>query len=178
VLDVLATAYAGLAVSFLVPTAPPWLAGQLHELPFVHRVVQDVISGFDPELYRQGYEIAGTNPVAAMPSLHMAITAVVVITAWRLSRRAGLVATLYGAAMAFSLVYTGEHYALDVVAGVVTAAAATAAVGLAGRLHASTRRPSREGCGRPTSQADPSLEACPPLNTRSGTKPRRASAPV
>jgi len=178
VADVLATAYAGLAVSFLVPTAPPWLAGQWHDLPFVHRIVHDVIAGFDPELYRQGYEIAGTNPVAAMPSLHMAITAVVVVTAWRLGRVAGASATVYAAAMAFALVYTGEHYALDVLAGTATALIAVAGVGLVVRVAAATRAPSREGCGQPTPSADPPLEACPPLSRRSGTKPRRASAPV
>lgn len=126
--ELLVTAFAGLAVSFAIPTAPPWLAGQLGGLPFVVRILEDVGNGADPDLYRQGYEIAGTNPVAAMPSLHTALTVIVAVTAWRLGRRVGAAAWLYAAAMGFSLVYLGEHYAVDVLAGVATALASVAVV--------------------------------------------------
>jgi membrane-associated phospholipid phosphatase len=135
--ELLGTAFAGLAVSFLVPTSPPWLAGQLGELPFVARILEDVGNGADPTLYRHGYEIAGTNPVAAMPSLHMALTVIVAVTAWRLGPRFGLAATLYAAAMGFSLVYLGEHYAADVLAGTATAGGV---VGLAALLRSRARR--------------------------------------
>lgn len=142
--ELLGAAYLGLAVSFLLPTAPPWLAGQSGSLPFVHRVVHDVLGGVDPDLYRRGYEIVGTNAVAAMPSLHMAMTAIAVVGAWRLSRRLGAVAAAYGLAMAFALVYTGEHYVVDVLAGLITAAvavglaAAARSVGIRPRLKART----------------------------------------
>lgn len=132
-LELLGAAYIGLAASFVLPTAPPWLAGQSGQLPFVHRLVHDVLNGVDPSLYRQGYDIVGTNAVAAMPSLHMAMTAVVVVGAWRLGRVFGLLATTYGLAMAFSLVYTGEHYGVDVLAGLATAAVSIAAASALGR---------------------------------------------
>jgi membrane-associated phospholipid phosphatase len=129
--ELLAAAYVGLAVSFALPTAPPWLAGQVGELPFVARILEDVGNDASADLYRQGYEIAGTNPVAAMPSLHMALTVVVAITAWRIGPRLGSAACLYAGAMGFSLVYLGEHYVVDVLAGVLTAVAvATVAAGL------------------------------------------------
>jgi membrane-associated phospholipid phosphatase len=158
-LELLGAAYLGLAASFLLPTAPPWLAGQSGHLPFVHRLVHDVLNGVDPSLYRQGYDIVGTNAVAAMPSLHMAMTAIVVVGAWRLGRAFGLVATAYAIAMAFSLVYTGEHYGVDVLAGVVTAAASVAATAAILRARPARLRGSGEGTlatlgGRAPAQAD------------------------
>jgi membrane-associated phospholipid phosphatase len=152
-LELLGAAYLGLAASFLVPTAPPWLAGQSDRLPFVHRLVQDVLNGVDPNLYRQGYEIVGTNAVAAMPSLHMAMTAIVVVGAWRLGRVFGLVAGAYGLSMAFSLVYTGEHYGVDVLAGVGTAAVSVAAAAAIIRARPAERWRGRLAAGVRT-QAD------------------------
>lgn len=128
--EIVAACYVGLAVAFVAPTAPPWLAGQVGELPFVARVVKDVVS---EGAHRQGYELVGVNPVAAMPSLHVALTVVVAFAAWRLGRVAGIVASMYAAAMAFSLVYLGEHYVVDIAAGVATAAVAAAIAGYASR---------------------------------------------
>jgi membrane-associated phospholipid phosphatase len=123
--EILFAAYAGLAISFAVPTMPPWLAGQNGDLPFVSRVVKDVFGGgAGADAYREGYEIAGAvNPVAAMPSLHMALTVVVALAAWRLHRVAGVAASVYALSMGFALVYLGEHYAVDVLAGTAVAVA-------------------------------------------------------
>ena len=129
----LGTAYLGLALSFAVPTAPPWLAGQSGHLPFVSRIVEDVVRGVDPSAYARGYEVVGVNPVAAMPSLHMAMTVIVLLTAWRAGFPLRLAGLAYGAAMAFALVYTGEHYVVDVAAGACVAALAWGAAGAAQR---------------------------------------------
>ena len=125
----LGTAYLGLALSFVVPTAPPWLAGQSGHLPFVSRIVEDVVSGVNPSAYARGYELVGINPVAAMPSLHMAGTVIVLLAAWRAGFGLRLAGLAYGAAMAFALVYTGEHYVVDVAAGSAVAAFAWAVAG-------------------------------------------------
>ena len=52
--------------------------------------------------------------------MHMAVTTIVVLALWRrpLLR---LLALAYLAAMTFALVYTGEHYVVDELAGVLTA---------------------------------------------------------
>ena len=121
---VLGTAYLGLAVSFAVPTAPPWLAAQSNHLPFVSRIVRDAFDGVDPSAYARGYEVVGVNPVAAMPSLHLAMTVLVLLAAWRGRLGVRLAGLAYCLAMAFALVYTGEHYVVDLVAGAVTAALA------------------------------------------------------
>jgi membrane-associated phospholipid phosphatase len=117
------TCFVGLAVSFVAPTAPPWLAGQLGELPFVARVPRDIMTGTAAAAYREGYEIVGSNPVAAMPSLHMALTALVAIVALRSGRLVGILGVSYAVAMGFSLVYLGEHYVADVFAGTLLAVA-------------------------------------------------------
>jgi hypothetical protein len=116
-LAVLFTVYAGLLVCLAVPTAPPWLAGRVAGAPHVARVVTAVL-GHNPEGSGSG-AVAG-NPFAAMPSLHMAVTTLIVIALWRrpVLRELGI---LYAGAMAFALVFLGEHYVTDELAGVATA---------------------------------------------------------
>jgi membrane-associated phospholipid phosphatase len=131
--EIVLACYFGLTVSFVVPTAPPWLAGQLGEIPFVARVVKDVSNGAGANAYREGYEIVGVNPVAAMPSLHTALTVVIALAALRAGRAWGMLGVAYAAAMCFSLVYLGEHYVVDVVAGIATALVAAGLAPLAQR---------------------------------------------
>jgi membrane-associated phospholipid phosphatase len=73
---------------------------------------------------QNGSYIAGTNDVAAMPSLHTALTMAIALMAWRINRLLGLVGFAYVIAMGFSLMYLGEHYFVDVAAGAVTASVA------------------------------------------------------
>lgn len=133
-LAVLLAVYAGLAVSFFVPTAPPWLASEYSDAPSLTRVVANVL-GWNFE--RVGVRTPGVNPFAAMPSLHLALTVLVALALWRRpSLRAA--AVLYLAAMGFTLVYGAEHYVLDLLAGVGVAVAAWL---LATRLVASKTSP-------------------------------------
>jgi len=118
----LLTWYSGLVLFFLVPTAPPWLAGNSGALPGTFRVM-DFVGG---QLSQGAYSnVAATfgepNSVAAMPSLHMAITFVMVFWAFGHGRSLGIAASCYAGAMAFSLLYLGEHYIADMFAGVVLA---------------------------------------------------------
>ena len=117
---VLLTVYAGLVVSVLLPTAPPWLASRYSDAPPMSRVSADVL-GWNPETMGADSSGAGLNPVAAMPSLHLAVTALIVIALWR-RPVARAFALLYAAAMAFALVYGGEHYVVDELVGAATAA--------------------------------------------------------
>jgi hypothetical protein len=119
---VLLTVYMGLAASYVLPTAPPWLASQFTDAPPVARVVADVL-GWNPENIGPGSPSNGLNPVAAMPSLHFAMTTLIVIALWRRPFLRTL-ALLYAAAMAFALTYGGEHFVVDELAGAATAALA------------------------------------------------------
>jgi len=106
----------------LFPAAPPWLASRQGELDPTSRLIGP-ISGHIPfvsfsfeELFQRGWEYS--NPVAAVPSLHAAYTLLVTLFLWRVvARWARPLLALYPLAMAFALVYTAEHYLLDVLLG-------------------------------------------------------------
>ncbi len=116
-----------LVTYLLYPAVPPWMAALNHHLPAVHRVVEDTLSVLDAETLSSVVEqgTAYSNPVAAIPSLHAAVPMMLLLFFWRevgVGRRVLL--ALYGALMAVTLVYTGEHYVVDVLIGWVYAAAA------------------------------------------------------
>ena len=105
----------------LFPAAPPWLASQTGELDPTSRLIGP-ISGHIPfvsfsfeELFQRGWEYS--NPVAAVPSLHAAYTLLITLSLWQIARRARPLLALYPLAMAFALVYTGEHYVFDILLG-------------------------------------------------------------
>jgi membrane-associated phospholipid phosphatase len=111
--------YTGLLASFVVPTAPPWLASQHGDIASVHRIFQDLVG---TGAHSSAGSAVGQNDVAAMPSLHMAITVVIAMFAWSRDRRLGVLGAVYAASMGFALVYLGEHYVTDVLAGIAFAA--------------------------------------------------------
>jgi PAP2 superfamily len=110
----------GFATYALFPAAPPWMASGLGELEPTTRTI-GIVSNELPwldfsTLFERGSEYA--NPVAAVPSLHAAYTLLVVLVLWPLVPRWARVAlALYPPAMAFALVYTAEHYLVDVLLG-------------------------------------------------------------
>ena len=120
-----------LATYLVYPAAPPWMASLNGYLPEVGRVVPATLSALGGETVRSTVEkgAAYSNPVAAMPSLHAAIPMMLALFFWSMSRWwvKGLLAT-YALAMALTLVYTGEHYVIDILVGWVYAALSVAAV--------------------------------------------------
>jgi membrane-associated phospholipid phosphatase len=144
--------YSGLALAFLVPTAPPWMAGLEGHLPHVSRIFRELtMIG-----YEEGYRLAGPNDVAAMPSIHMGITVIVAMMAWRLRPIAGAAGWLYAAAMAFSLVYLGEHYVMDLAAGSLFAVVSwRVAFALAGGERREPTRASGDEAPEPVPAASP-----------------------
>jgi membrane-associated phospholipid phosphatase len=113
-------AFMGLATFVLYPALPPWLAAERHLIPPVVRTV-DLINPHVPvvsfqSLWHRGQEYA--NLVAAVPSLHAAYTLLVALyLVVRTRSRYRFLALLYPPAVAFSLVYSGEHYVTDVLLG-------------------------------------------------------------
>jgi hypothetical protein len=110
----------GFATYALFPAAPPWLASTYGELEPTTRLIGVIwghipIAHFDA-LFEKGSEYA--NPVAAVPSLHAAYTLLITLTLWRLAPWWGRVLlAAYPWAMAFALVYTAEHYFVDILLG-------------------------------------------------------------
>jgi membrane-associated phospholipid phosphatase len=69
-------------------------------------------------LYQAGYNVVGeSNPIAAMPSIHFAVTFLLVWVAWEYGRIWRVLAVVYAVSMGMALVYMGEHYVIDILAG-------------------------------------------------------------
>jgi hypothetical protein len=123
--------YADIAVSVLAsitqvlaPTAPPWLAAQHGLAPGVHDVLRAALSDVGlPELARLKGDAHAYNVVAAFPSIHAAFPVLGMIVAVRYRGPIWLkvAQAVQLVAVWFVIVYTGEHYVIDVVGGVLYA---------------------------------------------------------
>lgn len=113
-------AFTGFATYALYPAVPPWLAARHGNVGEANRMIGTVwhhvpIAHYG-SLFEKGQNYA--NNVAAMPSLHAAYALLIALYIWRLvPRRARVPLALYPPAMAFALVYSGEHYIVDCIAG-------------------------------------------------------------
>ncbi|MCW2500254.1 MAG: phosphoesterase PA-phosphatase related protein [Frankiales bacterium] len=107
----------------LFPAAPPWMAGLNNAFgPGVQidRVIQGTLHVIGGETVNTAVEkgAAYSNPVAAVPSLHAAIPALLMAFFWTEVRKRGKVfLAVYTALMGLTLVYSGEHYVFDVLLG-------------------------------------------------------------
>jgi membrane-associated phospholipid phosphatase len=114
---------------WLFPAQPPWLAGGGAAMPPVDRIVPLVWGhlgvGTIQSLYENG---ALVNTVAAMPSLHAAYPMMLLLFFWPAGWWARIGFGLYTLAMGFTLVYGGEHFVMDIVAGWLMAVAAYALI--------------------------------------------------
>lgn len=110
---------AGLATYILFPAAPPWLAAEWGALEEVHRTTGngwEVIGFGTASLFSKGQ--AGSNLVAAVPSLHTALVTLVALFLWgRVRPWVRPLLLLYPLAMGVTLMATGEHYFFDVALG-------------------------------------------------------------
>ncbi len=137
-LNITVLAFAALLTYGVYPAAPPWMASQKHLTGPVTRLVPVVwaslpmhlAGGLVEHVYRMvqhGYQYA--NNVAAVPSLHAAFSLLIAITVWpRKHRWLRPLVAAYPLAMAFTVVYTGEHYVMDVLLGWIYTVSAVFAV--------------------------------------------------
>lgn len=103
---------------WLYPAQPPWLVANDGHLPPVDRIVPIVWGHLGVHTIQSTYENGAlVNPVAAMPSLHAAYPVLLLLYFWDAGRRVRAGLALYAAAMAFTLVYGGEHFFADIAAG-------------------------------------------------------------
>jgi membrane-associated phospholipid phosphatase len=108
----------------LFPAVPPWLASQHGDLAPTHRLVRELWDHLGQ------HAIAGlfsgtnlyANDVAAIPSLHAAYPLMIAMFFWaRSGRVARALLALYAVAMALALVYSAEHFVVDIALGWVYA---------------------------------------------------------
>ena len=142
----------GFATYALFPAAPPWLASDFRQLNPTTRSIAVIWSEIPVvhvnTFFEEGSRYA--NPVAAVPSLHAAYTLLVTLILWRPAPRwGGPILAAYPFAMAFALVYTAEHYFVDILLGWIYALVAFWTVS---RM-AKGRLPS-VGSGRPATAAE------------------------
>jgi hypothetical protein len=125
---------AAFATYWAYPAQPPWLAGESILMPSVDRVVPAVWGQLGVPTAQSIYENGDfVNPVAAMPSLHAAFPLMLLLFFWSSGRWARLGLGAYTLAMAFTLVYGGEHFVADIVAGWAMALGVHAVVGVGAR---------------------------------------------
>jgi membrane-associated phospholipid phosphatase len=112
---------------WLAPSAPPWWASEAMGRMdgHVQRVVPRVIRDARGEPLDQD-DNAGANPWAAMPSDHFAAALAAALTLRELHPAAGAAGLAYAGLLGFALVYLGEHYVADLLAGAGLAAAVAA----------------------------------------------------
>lgn len=109
----------GCAVYFAVPTAPPWWSAEHGHTDGeeVRRVMVEVGEDTWGGAWDRMYDTLNGNPWAAMPSLHFATALTAAILLAEAGRAEGAVGFAYAGTLGFALVYLGEHYVTDLLAG-------------------------------------------------------------
>ena len=112
----------GASVYWLAPTAPPWYAAATasegrEPAPAVRRMMVEYGEVFWKDGWGSLYSVFGGNPLAAMPSLHFATSVMAALLLAEVGPVAGTLGFAYAGTLGFALVYLGEHYAVDLLAG-------------------------------------------------------------
>lgn len=118
----LVLSFASAIVFWLYPAAPPWAAGQANLIDVMKIDAAVGGAGSLPVEQTTVYRLIHANPYAAIPSLHAGYAFLVflfVLTlTWRTRWRwAGVASVVYPAVQSFAVVYTGNHYVIDLLIG-------------------------------------------------------------
>ncbi len=118
--------FIGYITYVLYPAMPPWMASEFGHLPPTTRIIDQVWAhlhiGLGKSLFAGGSKF--DNNVAAMPSLHGGYPMLICLFFWKdSSPRKRILLAAYPICMAFSLVYTAEHFVIDIFVGWIYAAA-------------------------------------------------------
>ena len=107
----------GCIVYWVLPTAPPWYAAERGVLPPVRRIMAEAGERFWGRLWDPLYHSLQGNPFAAMPSLHFGTSAMAARLLSQVGPAHGAIGWTYAITLGFGLVYLGEHYVVDLLAG-------------------------------------------------------------
>jgi membrane-associated phospholipid phosphatase len=114
----------GCATYALVPTAPPWWAAENgYADERVRRIMVEVGEEQWGRSWEPLYAFLGGNPWAAMPSLHFAASLMAALLLTEAGPVEGALGWAYAGTLGFALVYLGEHYVIDLIAGAALVAA-------------------------------------------------------
>jgi membrane-associated phospholipid phosphatase len=112
----------GAVFYWAIPTAPPWWAASQGRLDGgqavrVRRMMIEYGEEFWGDLWEPLYDVLGGNPLAAMPSLHFATSLMGAHLLSEVGPVSGAVGWSYAFTLGVALVYLGEHYLVDLIAG-------------------------------------------------------------
>ena|GEM_PF-704553 len=125
--------YTTFAFFLFFPSAPPWLAGTWGVLPGVQFPFNQTWHVLMPHQYNNFDAITiwthhSGNPVAAFPSLHAAFPWLVTLYAVKFFGKWGALFFFYNPVLWFSVVYSGNHWVVDILAGIAWATLSFAVV--------------------------------------------------
>ena len=117
--------FAGVATYVVMPTVPPWMASSTK---FDYQILEPLQRSTGRGWSWLGLETVSNvllrgqqwaNPTAALPSLHAAFALFVVVFFWKKmsNKWVRYLSLLFPLSMAWCLVYFGEHYVTDILAG-------------------------------------------------------------
>lgn len=114
----------GCVIYFAVPTAPPWWSSEQGLTgEEVRRIMVEVGEPTWGRAWERMYDALGGNPWAAMPSLHFATSLAAALSLAEAGKVEGALGWSYAGTLGFALVYLGEHYVTDLLAGAALVAA-------------------------------------------------------
>lgn len=146
----------GLALYFAVPSNPPWMAKESSNTPgapVVLRIMEPIAKQLGGGLYQAGYKVVGeSNPIAAMPSIHFAVTFLLFWPMRQVGKRWAAIFFIYAASMGMGLVYLGEHYVVDVTMGGIIATIGWFAAGAIQQRFFLSRRQTAQSAPTPVAQ--------------------------
>jgi inositol phosphorylceramide synthase catalytic subunit len=108
--------FVGVLCYFLFPTAPPWFVEDTFHIGIKRILYENTILGSFSGVSLYRYFVFG-NAVAAFPSLHTAWTAFTSMYLIKNLGRKYIPTIIIPIMVGFSVVLTGEHFLLDVIAG-------------------------------------------------------------
>jgi len=124
IIALLVLSFAGFVTFLLLPAAPPWYAteqGLIKTEKIINIIIAQIGWSWNLSYF---YNSLNPNPVAAVPSLHAAYPWLTFLALRNYSKRIGWFFLPFPILVWFSIVYLGEHYVIDAIAGVIYAQAA------------------------------------------------------
>ena len=146
--------------------------------PPVRRMMVEYGEQFWKHRWGPLYSVLGGNPLAAMPSLHFATSVNAAHLLAESGRVEGAVGWTYALTLGLALVYLGEHYVVDLLAGLALTESVRALAPVAGSVVRARRRRRAgdrgqgPGVGR---MAEDAVERATRLQDRVGGAARRAA---
>lgn len=135
---ILLLSYMAFFTYIIFPAMPPWMASNLGYLPPLDKIMDQVLGSFaHPISVPSIYRFFGANLVAAVPSLHAAYPWLIFLFVHNKIKNWAFLLLPYVFGVWFAVMYLGEHYAIDVIIGIIYASVAYLIISFFEKRHAS-----------------------------------------